>query len=39
MFATIQFRIFLSACLSFENQNIKIMKTIILPVVLSGCET
>jgi hypothetical protein len=37
MFADIRFRIF---CLLFsKTSNIKIYKTIILPVVLYGCET
>jgi hypothetical protein len=38
MLATIQFRI-LSSCLLSRNVKIKIHKTIILPVVLYGCET
>jgi hypothetical protein len=37
--ATMQFRIFLSSCLQSRNVKIKLYKTIILPVVLYGCET
>jgi hypothetical protein len=38
MLATIQFNL-LSSCLLFRNVKVKIYKTIILPVVLYGCET
>jgi hypothetical protein len=38
MLATIQFSL-LSSCLLFRNVKVKIYKTIILPVVLYGCET
>jgi hypothetical protein len=38
MLATIQSRIFIFSSLS-KNVKIKIYKTIILPVVLYGCET
>jgi hypothetical protein len=38
MLATIQFRTF-SSCLLSKNIKIRIPKTIILPVVLYGCET
>jgi hypothetical protein len=39
MLAIIQFRIFLSSRLISKNIKIKIYKTVILPVVLYGCET
>jgi hypothetical protein len=39
MLATIRFRVFLSSCLLSRNVKVKIYKTIILPVVLYGCET
>jgi hypothetical protein len=39
MLATIRSRIFLSSCLLSRNVKIKIYRTIILPVVLYGCET
>jgi hypothetical protein len=37
MLPTIQFR--MSSCLLSKNFKIKVYKTIILPVVLYGCET
>jgi hypothetical protein len=39
MLATMQFRIFWSSRLLSRNVQIKRYKTIILPVVLYGCET
>jgi hypothetical protein len=40
MFATIRFRVFfLSSHLLSRNVKVKVYKTIILPVVLYGCET
>jgi hypothetical protein len=39
MRATIQYRVFLSSCLTSKNVKVKIYKTIILPVVLYGCVT
>jgi len=39
MVAVIQCRIFLYSCLLSKNLKIKIYRTIILPVVLYGCET
>jgi hypothetical protein len=39
MLATIVFKIFLSSHLLSENIKSEIYKTIILPVVLYGCET
>jgi hypothetical protein len=39
MLATIRSRVFLSSCLLSRNVKVKIYKTIILPVVLYGCET
>jgi hypothetical protein len=39
MLATIRFRAFLSSRLLPRNVKVKIYKTIILPVVLYGCET
>jgi hypothetical protein len=39
MFVIIQSKIFLSSRLISKNLKIKIYKTVILPVVLHGCET
>jgi hypothetical protein len=39
MLATIRFRVFLSSRLLSKNVKFKIYNTIILPVVLYGCET
>jgi hypothetical protein len=39
MLATIRCRIFLSSCLLSKRIKIKIQRTIILSVVLYGCET
>jgi hypothetical protein len=39
MLATIQFRTFLSSRLLSKNIKIRIYRTIILPVLLYGCET
>jgi hypothetical protein len=39
MLATMQTRTFLSSCLLPKNVKIRIYKTVILPVVLDGCET
>ena len=39
MLAIIRCRIFLSSRLLSENLKIKIYRTVILPVVLYGCET
>ena len=39
MLAIKQFRIFFSSSLLSKNLKIKVYRTIILPVVLNGCET